>query len=68
MWIDTSDKAVRTNYHNRKLARDVRLNAIFSRCGVDKVELFTGQNYIEPLMKLFKKKRETITVMRFRFL
>lgn len=58
MWIDTSDKAVRTNYHNRKLARDVRLNAIFSRCGVDKVELFTGQNYIQPLMKLFKKREK----------
>ncbi len=58
MWIDTSDKVVRNNYHNQKLMRDTRLNAIFSRCGVDKVELFTGQNYIQPLMKLFKKREK----------
>lgn len=58
LWVDTSDKNARNNYKNQKLTRDIKLNAIFSRCGVDKVELFTGQNYIQPLMKLFKKREK----------
>ncbi len=58
MWIDTSDTNVRKNYYNQNMIRDIQLNNIFSRCGVDKVELFTGQNYIQPLMKLFKKREK----------
>jgi uncharacterized protein (DUF58 family) len=56
--IDTSDASVRRNYNNQKRMHEIQLNALFSRCGVDKVELETGMNYIQPLIKLFKKREK----------
>ena len=56
--IDTSEKSVRNLYFSQRMLREQYLNALFSRCGVDKVELQTGQNYIQPLITLFKKREK----------
>lgn len=56
IWIDTSNKEVRKQYHNHYLARKEALNEIFRRSGIDSTTLFTNQDYVIPLMKLFKQR------------
>ncbi len=58
MIVDTSNPAVRKNYKQQRQLHDLQLNTVFSRNGVDKADLFTGENYIQPLMKLFKKREK----------
>ncbi len=58
IWVDSSEKSVRNLYYSQRMLREQYLNALFQRCGVDKVELRTGENYIQPLMALFKKREK----------
>ncbi len=44
------------NYQNQRQMRNRQINGLLSKSGIDKIELFTGQNYIQPLMKLFKNR------------
>ena len=55
-WIDTSDKKNRNifNYNHKKQAEN--LKNIFSSSGIDFININTGQDYIKPLMKFFKKR------------
>ena len=54
LWVDTSLKSVRRSFRDRWLAERDRLNEVFTRCGVDNVSIFTGDDYVRPLIKLFK--------------
>jgi len=54
--IDTSSAVVRKNYQHQRQMRNHQINGLLSKSGIDKIELFTGQNYIQPLMKLFKNR------------
>ncbi|MBS1764417.1 MAG: DUF58 domain-containing protein [Bacteroidetes bacterium] len=56
--VDTSNPTVRKNYKHQRQLHDLQLNALFNRSGVDKTDLYTGENYIQPLMKLFKKREK----------
>lgn len=55
-WIDTADAGVRKNYRNHFLMRENVLTGLFNKLGIDKVELQTGSNYIQPLMSFFKRR------------
>lgn len=55
-WIDTADEAVRKNYRNFHSMRENVLNSMFTKSGIDKIELQTGSNYIQPLMNFFKRR------------
>lgn len=55
-WIDTSSKKNRKRYeewwnNNDKLAKE-----IFNKCNVDSVSIKTNQDYVIPLIKLFKMR------------
>lgn len=54
IWVDTSIKAVRQKYAERWLMQKTKLEDLFKKCGVDYVDIFTGQDYVRPLMNLFK--------------
>ena len=56
IWVDTSLKSVRRKYYERWQSDRERLNAIFKRCGVDNANIFTGEDYVRPLINLFKKR------------
>lgn len=56
MWLDTSLKTVREKFRNRWTRDRKRLDDIFTRSGVDNVTVFTGEDYVRPLIKLFKKR------------
>ena len=55
-WIDTSSREVRSTYEYESRKFEQRLKDIFNRSGVDTVSIATSENYIRPLMNLFKKR------------
>ena len=55
-WINSSDKQVRKNYELAFLKRKDKLKTIFKKAGVDSASIGTHQDYVKPLMTLFKKR------------
>jgi hypothetical protein len=57
-WIDTSNTKVREQYAKSFLLREVRLNEIFNRSGIDSATIDTSVSYINTLMNLFKRREK----------
>ena len=53
-WIDTSKNRIRENYAVKWESHLEIMKEIFSRAGVDSVSVRTGEDYVKPLIKLFK--------------
>lgn len=56
MWVDTSSKRIRHNYKMNGLRSEKRLSEIFLKSGVDAAKVRTDQDYVKPLINLFKKR------------
>lgn len=56
MWVDTSSSKVRKFYSNRVREKTDELDTMFARFGVDMAKIYTGKDYVVPLMNLFKKR------------
>ena len=56
MWVDTSRSRVRKHYASQIAAKTTQLDTMFARFGVDMVKIYTGKDYVKPLMNLFKKR------------
>jgi len=56
MWIDTSSAKVRLNYKNWYEKHNKYLSDVFIRSGLDVVKIRTDQDYVKPLINLFKKR------------
>jgi uncharacterized protein (DUF58 family) len=54
--VDTSDRKTRENYEQWWETKQEYIDNTFTRCGVDSVMISTDQDYVPPLMKLFKKR------------
>lgn len=54
IWIDTSDKRLRTAYKHQWNERLLQLQKIFKQSGVDSVSMSTSDDYVRAMMKLFK--------------
>lgn len=54
MWIDTNDPGLRSNYSNFWINHNQKTLQTFKRMGVDVATILTGENYVKPLMNLFK--------------
>ena len=55
-WIDTSSSVTRREYEAWWNNHFQIVKNIFKRCGVDSTEISTGEDYVKPLMKLFKTR------------
>jgi len=55
-WIDLSDPGVLNAYSHWWKNHESTISSIFLRCGVDTVKFSTDQDYIKPLIGLFKKR------------
>lgn len=53
-WIDTSSRKLRENYAMKWESHKEMMKEIFSRAGVDSVSIETGEDYVKPLIRLFK--------------
>ncbi len=54
IWVDTTRKAVRNNYSKWWKEHENYLNNLFLRNGIDIANIRTDQDYVKPLMQLFK--------------
>ena len=55
-WIDTSSKAIRRSFENWTQKKRRELDVLFNRLGVDMAKVYTGEDYVKPLMNLFRKR------------
>jgi len=55
-WIDTSGRRVRDNYARWYRNSQERIRTILNKYQVDHVRIATDQDYVEPLIRLFKKR------------
>jgi uncharacterized protein (DUF58 family) len=55
-WVDTSSKTVRENYRKWWIQHDGYLNRLFLKSGVDAAHFSTDQDYVKPLVNLFKRR------------
>lgn len=56
VWIDTTDESNRKSYEKWWLVKTDQLRTIFSKSGVDNVTLATDEDYVKPLINLFKRR------------
>ncbi len=56
IWVDTSDKRLRTSYKHEWGQGQLALQKVFSKSGVDSVSMNTSEDYVKALMKLFKMR------------
>ena len=55
-WVDTSSSSVRNEYAKWWANRENYLKEIFAKYGVDNISVKTDQDYIKPLIGLFKRR------------
>ena len=55
-WIDTSSALTRGEYENWWNNHIEHIKNIFKKCGVDSSMISTGEDYVKPLIKLFKTR------------
>lgn len=56
IWVDTSREDARKRYKYWIKKKTEQLESIFVKCGVDNTLIYTDEDYVKPLMKLFKKR------------
>jgi len=56
LWTDTSSARVRKQYEQHWNSVQRKLDETFSRNGIDNTRIRTDEDYVRPLMKLFKQR------------
>ena len=56
IWVDSSDRRVRRQYNNWYKAHNEYIADTFLRSGVDVAKIATDEDYIKPLLGLFRKR------------
>ena len=59
-WVDTGSSKLRSKYREMFNRQERELNDIFLKGGLDSVEVRTDQDYIKPLINMFKKRESRI--------
>lgn len=57
LWVDTSSRQVRETFQQTYLQHEQQVQALLNKYGIDHAELYTGEDFVKPLMKLFKMRR-----------
>lgn len=58
LWVDSSSKTTRERYKANWIKTQKTTEELFARSGVDQVKIATDQNYVQPLINLFKKREK----------
>ncbi len=56
IWIDTGNSKTRDNYFQWWKYHDKYLSSLFLKSGVDSANISTSQDYVKPLVSLFKRR------------
>ena len=57
-WIDTSSRRVRERMIFDRKEREKIRNSVFIKSRLDKIEVTTGSNYIQPLVQFFRRREK----------
>jgi uncharacterized protein (DUF58 family) len=55
-WADTSDKYLRESYRKLYRQKQENMKDLFTKNGIDYVSISTNEDYVRPLINLFKKR------------
>lgn len=56
IWIDTADSAIRNEFANRYAAHTAQVDERLKKYGIDQTVLYTGEDYVKELKKLFERR------------
>jgi uncharacterized protein (DUF58 family) len=56
MWIDSGSRKTRENYSRWWSQQQRKLDEMFNRFGIDSARIRTDEDYVKPLMNLFKSR------------
>jgi uncharacterized protein (DUF58 family) len=56
-WVDTSSAIVRQNYARQQRLRETAVDAMLKKYGIDQVTMETGDDFVKPLIHLFKMRQ-----------
>lgn len=56
IWVNTGDKEFRKQFSINQLKFEEELKDTFNRSGIDSTRIMTHENYVKPLMNLFKNR------------
>ena len=56
VWVDTSDKLIRENYSMWWKKIETKQHTMFKKSGVDYISVATDEDYVKPLIGLFKRR------------
>lgn len=57
-WIDTGSRRVREQLIFDRKEKEKKRNSVFIKSRLDKIEVMTGSNYIQPLVQFFKRREK----------
>ncbi|MBQ3710435.1 MAG: DUF58 domain-containing protein [Bacteroidales bacterium] len=55
-WVDTSSRVWHNAYQKMIKEESLKLNRLFTKQGIDNTLIYTDEDYVKPLMQLFKKR------------
>lgn len=56
LWIDSSNRTTRKMYNSWWTETNNRALEVFSKCGIDNAAIRTDEDYVKPLLNLFKQR------------
>ncbi|MBQ6683589.1 MAG: DUF58 domain-containing protein [Bacteroidales bacterium] len=56
IWIDTADASIRKDFAARYAAHVTKVDETLHRYGIDQTILYTGEDYVKELKKLFERR------------
>lgn len=58
IWIDTSDRNFRANYISWHNTHKRYIENLFTKNGIDNISISANEDYVKPLIKLFKQREK----------
>jgi hypothetical protein len=58
--INTRSKSLREKWHNHYTQHTAQLVELFQKAGVDMEEVYTNRSAVEPLTRLFDRRRQRL--------
>ena len=57
-YVDTSSKIIRNLFSKNQKENEEELLKLFPKCGVDMIDIITGEDYVKPLISFFKNREK----------
>ena len=56
IWIDTADSTIRNEFASRYSSHVAKVDEVLKKYGIDQTVLYTGEDYVKELKKLFERR------------